>query len=285
MCPALRSGSSSATGLVGTKTVFQIGSTTKAFLAAKLAIAVDRKRLKWDDRVVDLDPTFSLKDPYVTREFRIYDLLAQRSGLPPYANDPLWIHLYFDAEWLMHSLRFVEPITSFRSTFAYTNITHLIAGRIVVKALDAPDWPTLARREILAPLGMSDASFTAARSCGWPPLDRDGLCPDPIRSILSLPGRPRRRHQCERRGLRALAATADRKRGFCRSSADLSRQSRGNAHAKGRDQRNRDLRDGLGERNRDLRNGLDHQCHTERSHHLARCRHQRVRRANWVSAR
>jgi CubicO group peptidase (beta-lactamase class C family) len=141
--------------------VFQIGSTTKAFLAAKLAIAVDRKRLKWDDRVVDLDPTFSLKDPYVTREFRIYDLLAQRSGLPPYANDPLWIHLYFDAEWLMHSLRFVEPITSFRSTFAYTNITHLIAGRIVVKALDAPDWPTLARREILAPLGMSDASFTA----------------------------------------------------------------------------------------------------------------------------
>jgi CubicO group peptidase (beta-lactamase class C family) len=146
---------------VGPKTVFQIGSTTKAFLAATLAIAVDRKKLKWDDRVVDLDPAFSLKDPYVTREFRVYDLLAQRSGLPPYANDLLWSYLYFDAEWLMHSLRFVEPITSFRSTFAYTNITHLIAGRIVVKALDAPDWPSLARREILGPLGMSDASFTA----------------------------------------------------------------------------------------------------------------------------
>jgi CubicO group peptidase (beta-lactamase class C family) len=145
---------------VGTKTIFQIGSTTKAFLAAALAIAVDRKKLKWDDRVVDLDPAFALKDPYVTREFRVYDLLAQRSGLPPYANDSLF-SLYFDAEWLMHSLRFVEPITSFRSSFAYTNITHLIAGRIVAKALDGPDWPTLARREILAPLGMSDASLTA----------------------------------------------------------------------------------------------------------------------------
>jgi CubicO group peptidase (beta-lactamase class C family) len=106
---------------VGTKTVFQIGSTTKAFAATVLAIAVDRGKLKWEDRVVDLDPSFSLKDPYVTREFRVFDLLAQRSGLPPYANDGL-SGLGFDATWLMHSLRFVEPQASFRTTFAYTNI-------------------------------------------------------------------------------------------------------------------------------------------------------------------
>jgi CubicO group peptidase (beta-lactamase class C family) len=74
---------------VDTKTVFQIGSTTKAFLATTLVIAVDRGKLKWDDRVVDLAPSFSLKDPYVTREFRVFDLLAQRSGLPTYANDAL----------------------------------------------------------------------------------------------------------------------------------------------------------------------------------------------------
>lgn len=42
---------------VDTKTVFQIGSTTKAFLATTLAIAVDRGKLKWNDRVVDLGPT------------------------------------------------------------------------------------------------------------------------------------------------------------------------------------------------------------------------------------
>lgn len=82
------------------KTVFQIGSTTKAFLATVLAIAVDRGKLKWNGRVVDLDPSFVLKDPYVTREFRVYDLLAQRSGLPPYANDVLSA-LGFDPAWLM----------------------------------------------------------------------------------------------------------------------------------------------------------------------------------------
>ncbi|HJU20295.1 MAG TPA: serine hydrolase [Stellaceae bacterium] len=145
---------------VGARTVFQIGSTTKAIGSATLAIAVDRGTLKWDDRVVDLYPPFALKDPYVTREFRVYDLFAQRSGLPPYAND-LLSGLGFDPDWLVHSLRFVEPTTSFRSTFTYTNITHLIAGRIAAKALGAPDWPALATREIVKPLGMRDASFTA----------------------------------------------------------------------------------------------------------------------------
>ena len=72
---------------VDTKTVFQIGSTTKAFLATAIGIMVDRGKLRWDDRIVDLYPDFQLMDPWVTREFRLFDLLAQRSGLPPYVND------------------------------------------------------------------------------------------------------------------------------------------------------------------------------------------------------
>ena len=48
---------------VDSRTVFQIGSTTKAFLTTTMAIMVDRGKLRWDDRVVDLDPEFQLKDP------------------------------------------------------------------------------------------------------------------------------------------------------------------------------------------------------------------------------
>ena len=146
---------------VDTRTIFQIGSTTKAFLAATLAIMVDRGKLRWDDRVVDLDPDFQLKDPWVTREFRVFDLLAQRSGLPPYANDGLGI-LAFDQAALIHSLRHVEPVSSFRSTFAYTNITHLLAGRVVAKAAGAADGDTVLHQELLEPLGMKDSSYTAA---------------------------------------------------------------------------------------------------------------------------
>jgi CubicO group peptidase (beta-lactamase class C family) len=145
---------------VDTKTVFQIGSTTKAFLATTMAIAVDRDKLAWDDRVVDLDPDFQMKDPWVTSEFRVFDMIAQRSGLPPYANDSVGL-LGFDQPAMIRSLRHVEPVSSFRSTFAYTNITHILAQRVVFRAIGAEDWDDVVRAEIFEPLGMTDSSFTA----------------------------------------------------------------------------------------------------------------------------
>ncbi len=152
--------SKSGGGPVDTRTIFQIGSTTKAFLAATLTIMVDRGKLGWDDRVVDLNPEFQLKDPWVTREFRVFDLLAQRSGLPPLVNDMLAM-LDFNEAGLIRSLRYVEPVSSFRTTFAYTNITHLLASRIVAKAAGAADWNTVLRKELLDPLSMKDSSYAA----------------------------------------------------------------------------------------------------------------------------
>jgi CubicO group peptidase (beta-lactamase class C family) len=146
---------------VDAHTIFQIGSTAKAFLSATMAIAVDGGKLHWDDRVVDLDPTFQMRDPWVTREFRFFDLLAQRSGLPPYVNDEFGA-FGFDRSILIHSLRYVEPVSSFRTTFAYTNITHILAGRIVAKAEGAADWNAVLQSEILDPLGMKDSTYSAA---------------------------------------------------------------------------------------------------------------------------
>jgi CubicO group peptidase (beta-lactamase class C family) len=144
---------------VDAHTIFQIGSTTKAFLAVTEAIMVDRGKLRWDDRVVDLYPEFQLKDPWVTREFRVFDLLAMRSGLPQLVNDILVMLDYKEAA-LIRSLRYVEPVSSFRTTFAYTNITHLLASRIVATAAGAPDWNVVLQKELLEPLGMKDSTYT-----------------------------------------------------------------------------------------------------------------------------
>ncbi len=143
---------------VDARTIFQIGSNTKAFLATTEAIMVDRGKLNWDDRVVDLYPAFQLKDPWVTREFRVFDLLAQRSSLPPLANDVLTMS-GFDEAALIGSLRNVEPVSSFRTTFAYTNITHLLASRIVANAAGAADWNAVLQKELLDPLAMTETSY------------------------------------------------------------------------------------------------------------------------------
>src|ERR1044071_9793254 len=63
---------------VNERTIFAIGSATKAFTAAALAMLVDEGKLKWDDPVTKQLKDFALYDPYVTREIRIRDLLCHR---------------------------------------------------------------------------------------------------------------------------------------------------------------------------------------------------------------
>jgi CubicO group peptidase (beta-lactamase class C family) len=145
---------------VDTRTAFQIGSLTKGFLATTMAIMVDRDKVHWDDRVVDLYPAFQFHDAWVTREFRVFDLMAQRSGLRPLVNDVVALLGYAEPA-VIRSLRYVEPVSSFRTTFAYTNMTHVLAGRIVASLAGAPDWNAVAQRELLDPLGMAETSFTA----------------------------------------------------------------------------------------------------------------------------
>ena len=174
---------------VDTRTVFQIGSTTKAFFTATMAIMVDRGKLRWDDRVVDLYPEFRLRDPWVTREFRVFDFPAQRSGLPPLVNDMLAMVNFKETE-MIRSLGHVAPVSSFRTTFAYTNITHLLAARIVARATGDPDWNVVLQRELLDPLGMKDSTYSAeaiesaanhAKGHRWTP---DGTIEVPFTSIF-----------------------------------------------------------------------------------------------------
>jgi CubicO group peptidase (beta-lactamase class C family) len=69
-------------------TLFAIGSTTKAMTAAALGILVDEGKLGWDDPVTKHLPWFQLRDPVVTREVTVRDLLTHRAGLPN--ADFLW---------------------------------------------------------------------------------------------------------------------------------------------------------------------------------------------------
>ena len=48
---------------VDANTLFQIGSTTKAFTATALALLVEEGKIRWDDRVIDHLPGFRMYDP------------------------------------------------------------------------------------------------------------------------------------------------------------------------------------------------------------------------------
>jgi CubicO group peptidase (beta-lactamase class C family) len=140
-------------------TVFQIGLTSKAFFATTLAQAVDAGKLKWSDAVIDHLPGFQLADPWITRDFRLLDLAAQRSGLTPYVNDGLTF-LGYDKATMIRSLRTAPQTGIFRSEFRYLNIPHMVGGEIVAAANGETSWFASLKRTLLDPLGMSQTSMT-----------------------------------------------------------------------------------------------------------------------------
>jgi CubicO group peptidase (beta-lactamase class C family) len=135
-------------------TRFAIGSTTKAMTSAALGMLVDEGKLKWDDRVIDYLPDFRLFDPYATRELSIRDLVTHRSGLP--STDLMWGREPMAFSEMLRRLRFVQPTSSFRSTFEYQNVVYAIAGTIIERVSGMP-WDAFIRSRIFVPLGMNES--------------------------------------------------------------------------------------------------------------------------------
>ncbi|NID14240.1 serine hydrolase [Luteibacter yeojuensis] len=151
---------------VDAHTQFAIASNTKAFTAASLSILADEKKLDMNDRVVDRLPWFQMSDPYVTREMRIRDLLAHRSGLSLGAGDLLyWPATTYTTQEVVQRLRHVPLTNSFRAEYAYDNILFAVAG-LVIEQVSGKPWADFVRERIFTPLGMTESQTHAPDSIG-----------------------------------------------------------------------------------------------------------------------
>jgi len=147
-------------------TIFQIGSNTKAFTAAALAILVDEGKLTWDDKVIDHLPDFRMYDPYVTREFTIRDLLTHRSGLGAGAGDLMFVPATdMSRAEVIRGLRHLRPVSGFRSKYDYDNLLYIVAGEVVASA-SGQSWEDFVENRIMKPLGMTRCSANLARVAG-----------------------------------------------------------------------------------------------------------------------
>src|SRR5262245_41694342 len=152
-------------------TVFQIGSTSKAFTAALVAMQVDDGKFTWTDRVIDHLSSFEMGDPWVTREFQVADLMTQHSGMPAYAGDGMAI-LGYPADYIVSKMKLIEPVTSFRSEFAYVNNLFLVAAALA-RTTSGQSWADGLDARVFRPLGMRSSSsgqdaFEAATNAAAP---------------------------------------------------------------------------------------------------------------------
>jgi CubicO group peptidase (beta-lactamase class C family) len=146
-------------GDIDTRTLFAIGSTTKAMTAAALGMLVDEKKVGWDDPVTRHLPWFALKDEKLTRELTIRDLLTHRAGMPN--ADYLWYGQSHSPREILDRMRLVEPAYAARSSFIYQNVMYAAAGAVIEAASGLP-WDRFISTRILEPLGMRDSIPTAA---------------------------------------------------------------------------------------------------------------------------
>jgi len=147
---------------VDENTLFGIGSNTKAFTTACLAMLVDEDKIAWDDRVYQRLPEFQMYDPYVSHEMTIRDLLTHRSGMSLGEGDLLfWPHSTYTRAEIIHQLRYMKPASSFRSRFAYDNLLYMTAGQII-PAVAGISWDDFVRQRIFTPLGMSNTNTSNA---------------------------------------------------------------------------------------------------------------------------
>jgi CubicO group peptidase (beta-lactamase class C family) len=149
---------------VDENTLFGIASNSKAFTVAALGMLIDEGKLKWDDRVTDYIPEFKLYSPYVTDAFTIRDLLTHRSGLGLGAGDLMfWPDSNnFTLNDVIHNLRYLKPVSGFRTKYDYDNLLYIVAGTVVSRVSGMP-WEDFIETKIMKPLGMTQSAASFKR--------------------------------------------------------------------------------------------------------------------------
>lgn len=149
---------------VDENTLFGVASNSKAFTAAALGMLVDEKKIAWDTKVTDIIPEFKLYNPYVTEEFTIRDLLCHRSGLGLGAGDlMMWPDSSdFTKTDIIHNLRYLKPVSSFRSKYDYDNNLYIVAGEVVAR-ISGTSWEDFVEKRIMQPLGMTKTAASLSR--------------------------------------------------------------------------------------------------------------------------
>lgn len=164
--------------MVDDNTMFGIASVSKNITAAALALLVDEGKLTWNDRVVDIIPWFQLKDPWVTKEVRVRDLLTHQVGLGRILGNRLQFMTQKSRDELIYQIRYMELEKPFRSSFVYSNMLYSTAGQLI-EYIEGVTWDEFLKKRLFDVLGMKNANtsiryFKEGDNIAWPHQEIEG---------------------------------------------------------------------------------------------------------------
>ena len=154
---------------VDENTLFMAASNTKGMTTLLLAELVDEKKLKWDQPVIDIYPSFKLGDADTTKKVLVKNLICACTGVP--RQDLEWLFEYKNATPAseLALLGTMQPTSKFGEVFQYSNLMAAAAGYIGAhlvypnKELGAA-YDEAMQKKIFDPLGMKSTTFDYARA-------------------------------------------------------------------------------------------------------------------------
>lgn len=146
---------------VDENTLFQVASNSKAFTGTALAILDVEKRMSLNDKVTKWLSDFKLMDELATREVTVRDLLCHRIGFQTFQSDLLNWNCNLSRKELIHNMRNVKPVYSFRAQYGYCNAAFLTAGEVIPAVTDT-SWDDFLKYRFFGPLQMNRTSSTYA---------------------------------------------------------------------------------------------------------------------------
>ena len=143
------------------RTLFPIGSSSKAFTSAAIAMLVEEGKLEWDKPIRHYLPTFKLIDPFATERITVRDLLCHRSGLP--RHEFQWYESDMTRKEMVERLAYLEPSVDFRARYQYNNLMYATAGYLI-ELVTGQTWEEFVATRIFKPLGMNTSNTAVEAS-------------------------------------------------------------------------------------------------------------------------
>lgn len=154
---------------VDASTLFMAASNTKGMSTLLLATLVDDGKLRWDQPVVELLPSFRLGDEAVTKQVQVRHLVCACTGLP--RQDLEWIFEYKNAtpSTSVAMLSTNKPTSGFGEVFQYNNLmasaAGYMAGHVAYPKLElGAAYDRAMGERIFKPLGMNRTTFDMKRA-------------------------------------------------------------------------------------------------------------------------
>jgi CubicO group peptidase (beta-lactamase class C family) len=141
---------------VSANTVFQVGSTTKAF-ASMLFLQLEKESaLKLETPINHDISILGLSDKAIQRQISVTDILSHRTGVA--AHDLLWTLAPYDQSSLLARVPMLDQQSGgFRNSFIYNNLMYMSLGH-VLESLTKKSWASRLQEKILSPLKMNEST-------------------------------------------------------------------------------------------------------------------------------